>query len=176
MKIFILTGSPHKNGTSNTLVKEFIKGAKESGHEIDLYDVAKGNIHPCLGCDSCGMAGDCVQDDDGNMVLQKILKSDCLVFATPVYYFGMSAQLKTMIDRFYARTTEITRKRLKAVLITTAWNNDKVVMKAIEHHFRTIFDYMDFENKGMLLAKGSGTVSIMPSRYYVEAFNLGKSL
>ena len=64
MKILILTGSPHKNGTSNTLVKEFIKGAKESGHDIEVYDVAKGNMHPCLGCDFCGMDGDCVQKDD----------------------------------------------------------------------------------------------------------------
>ncbi|MFX1570907.1 MAG: flavodoxin family protein [Promethearchaeota archaeon] len=176
MKILILTGSPHKNGSSNTLVKEFIKGAKESGHDIEVYDVAKGNIHPCLGCDNCGMDGDCVQQDDGNMVLQKILKAECLVFATPVYYFGMSAQLKTMIDRFYARTMEITRKRLKAVVITTAWNDDNIVMKAIELHFRTIFDYMHFENKGMLFARGSGTVNLIPSRYYIEAYNLGASL
>jgi multimeric flavodoxin WrbA len=110
------------------------------------------------------------------MVLQKILKADCLVFATPVYYFGMSSQLKAMVDRFYARTMEITRKRLKVVLIATSWDSDDNVMKAIEHHFNTIFDYMHFKNKGMILAKGSGTVSMMPSHYYTEAFNVGKSL
>ncbi|MDE6318199.1 MAG: flavodoxin family protein, partial [Lachnospiraceae bacterium] len=93
MNILILCGSPHREGTSNTLVKEFIKGAEEAGHRTTVYDCARGNIHPCLGCECCGMNGDCVQKDDGNEVLKKLLAADAVVFATPVYYFGMSAQL-----------------------------------------------------------------------------------
>ena len=54
MKILILTGSPHKQGTSNTLVQEFVRGAEEAGHQITIYDCASGNINPCLGCDCCG--------------------------------------------------------------------------------------------------------------------------
>ena len=176
MKILVLEGSPHKKGTSNTLAEEFVKGATDSGHEVEIYDVAKGNIHPCLGCDYCGMNGNCVQKDDGNMVLQKLLNADAVVFVTPVYYFGMSAQLKMMIDRFYARNGAITRKHMKAVLITTAWNNDNVVMSAIEKHFQIIFDYLNFENRGMLLAKGAGFVGMMPKSYYKQAYDLGKNI
>lgn len=176
MNIFVLTGSPHKHGTSNTLADEFIRGARENGHSVEIYDAAKGNIHPCLGCDRCGMSGECIQKDDGNEVLNKLLASDIVVFVTPVYYFGMSAQLKTVIDRFYARNGAITAKRMGAILIATAWNDDPVVMSGIEEHFEIIFDYLSFENKGMLLAKGSGTVSMMPSRYKKEAYMLGKSI
>ena len=87
MKILILTGSPHKQGTSNTLVQEFVRGAEEAGHQITIYDCASGNINPCLGCDCCGMNGDCVRKDDGNEVLAKLLTADAVIFATPVYYF-----------------------------------------------------------------------------------------
>ena len=55
MKVLVLAGSPHKNGTSNTLVNEFIKGAKDSGKEVEVIDLARVNLHPCLGCDFCGM-------------------------------------------------------------------------------------------------------------------------
>ena len=176
MKILVLKGSPHKRGTSNTLANEFIKGAKEAGHSVDEYDCAQGDIHPCKGCDCCGMNGNCIQKDDGNEVLNKLLGCDVVVFATPVYYFGMSAQLKMMIDRFYARNGAITRKRMGAVLIATAWNNDSVVMKGIETHFDIIFDYLAFKNKGMILAKGAGTVGMMPEHYIKDAYELGRNL
>ena len=176
MNILILTGSPHKKGTSNTLVEAFQRGAKESGHQIEVYDCARGNIHGCLGCDACGMNGSCVQKDDGNQVLEKLLMADLVVFATPVYYFGMSAQLKTMIDRFYARNGAITGKHMKASLLATAWDDNAIVMKGIKTHFEIIFDYLNFQNAGMLLAKGSGNVEMMPRHYQEEAYKLGKNL
>ena len=64
MKILVLKGSPHKNGSSNLLADEFIKGAKENNHQIEEFDVAHANIKPCLGCDHCGMNGPCIQKDD----------------------------------------------------------------------------------------------------------------
>lgn len=120
MKILILTGSPHKKGTSNTLVGEFMRGAKEAGHIAEVYDCAYGDIHPCYGCDRCGMNGECIQKDDGNRVLKKLLDSDAVVFATPVYYFGMSVRLKMMIDRFYAKNGAITCRNMDAALFKTA--------------------------------------------------------
>ena len=64
MKIVILTGSYNLHGTSNTLIDEFIRGAKENGNEIVRFDTAHLNIHPCIGCNHCGMDGDCVFKDD----------------------------------------------------------------------------------------------------------------
>ena len=120
MKIIVLKGSPHIFGTTNTIASELIRGAKEKDHEVDVIDIAHSNLHPCLGCNRCGMNGRCVQKDDGNDILDKILASDCLVFVTPAYFFGVSAQLKMLIDRFHAKNRAITRKHLKVIYIAAA--------------------------------------------------------
>lgn len=101
MNILVIESSPHKHGSSNLLAEEFIRGAKERGHQVEIFDAARADLHPCLGCDACGMSGPCVQKDDMAQLREKILASDMAVFVTPLYYFGMSAQLKTVIDRFY---------------------------------------------------------------------------
>lgn len=67
MKVLIIKGSPHINGTSNTIANEFIKGAKVSHHDIKIFDAAHANLHGCLGCDCFGMSGECIQKDDGKM-------------------------------------------------------------------------------------------------------------
>ena len=175
MKIVVLTGSPHKNGTSNTLVDEFIRGAKESGHSITRFDTAFLSIHPCIGCDHCGMNGPCVFKDAMPEILDTILQSDMIVFATPIYYFGFSAQIKSAIDRFYSRNGAIQRKHLKSAFIATAWNNDETVMSGIKKHIDILIDYLNLDNQGMILAKGYGYTGASTEKYYKEeAYNLGK--
>ena len=175
MKILVLTGGPHKNGTSNTLVNEFIRGAMEAGHTITRFDTPFLNIHPCIGCDHCGMNGPCVFNDDMPNILDTILASDMIVFATPIYYFGFSAQIKSAIDRFYSRNGQIQRKHLESAFIVTAWNNDNQVMSAIEKHIEILIDYLNLENVGMVLAKGYGYTGAGIEKHYMEAsYNLGK--
>lgn len=176
MKIIVLASSPRKNGTSNTLVEKFALGALEAGKEVEVIDLARTSIHPCMGCDACGMDGDCIQKDKGNEILKKITESDAIIFASPVYYYNVSSQLKMMIDRFYARTMRITNKKLKAGVIMTAWNSDDLTYEAIDKFFDILFDYMDFTDIGRLYAKGAGTVQMMQKKYYEEAYNLGKNI
>ena len=177
MKIVVLTGSPHKNGTSNTLAREFIRGAEEAGHEVLRFDTAFLKIHPCIGCDHCGMNGPCAFNDDMPKVLDAILDSDMLVFVTPIYYFGFSAQIKSAIDRFYSRNGQIQRKHLKSAFIATAWNNDDQVMQGVEKHIEILIDYLNLDNEGMILAKGYGYTGASTEKHYMEeAYNLGKSL
>lgn len=177
MKIIVLAGSPHKKGTSNTLALEFVRGAKESGKEVEIIDLAHTDIHPCMGCDACGMNGDCVQKDKGNEILNKILESDAIVFASPVYYYNVSSQLKMMIDRFYAKTTKITNKNLKASVIMTAWNNDENwTYEAIDKYFDILFEYMHFKDSGRIYGACCGTISMMPKKYYEEAYKLGMEI
>lgn len=176
MKIVVLAGSPHKNGTSNTLVNEFIKGATEIGKKVELIDLAHINIHPCLGCNHCGMNGNCIQNDIGNEILDKILQADALIFVSPVYYYNISSQLKIMIDRFYAKTMQITNKRLKAGVIMTAWNNNDWTYEAIEKYFDILFDYMHFKKIKYIFGKGCQTVSMIPKKYYIDAYNMGKDI
>lgn len=176
MIITILTGSYNLEGTSNTLVNEFIRGANENTCEIHRFDTAHLNITPCTGCNTCGMDGECVYDDDMKEILNTILKSDLIVFATPIYYFAMTAPLKACIDRFYSRTMNVSSKRLKTVLITTCWNMDDSTVNPVIWHYEKMVDYMNYENNGMIIGKGCGTVNMMPNKFLTEAYNLGKKV
>ena len=151
MKIVLLEGSPNKNGSSNMLAEQFRKGAEEAGHSVQVIDAAHADIHPCIGCIHCGYEGPCVQKDDVNKIRQTILAADMMVFVTPLYYYGMSAQLKTLIDRFCAFNTSIQRKHMKSALLTVAWNNDTWTFEALESHYDTLVRYLNLEDQGRVL-------------------------
>ncbi len=177
MKIVVLKSSPHKNGSSNMLADQFIKGAEENGHEIVMLDVAKMNMHPCIGCDCCGMNGECVHKDNNSIIRDNLLSADMVVFVTPIYYFGMTAQLKTVIDRFYSYTTRLSNRHLKAVLITAAWDSNTDVMPYTANHYDKICRYMNFDNMGMVLGTGCGTPQMTKDSVHMnEAYQLGKSI
>ncbi len=177
MKIVVIKGSPHKNGSSNMLAEQFIKGAQEAGHTIIEMDAAHMDMHPCIGCEHCGMNGECVHKDDNHVIRDALLNSDMVVFVTPIYYFGMSAQLKMVIDRFYSYTTRLSGKGLKAALIAAAWDSGDDVMPYTAEHYKKLCRYMNFENVGMILGTGCGNPAMTKnSRYMEEAYQLGKSL
>ena len=177
MRIVIIKGSPHKKGSSNMLAEQFIKGAQEAGHTIVELDVAHMDIDPCLGCEHCGMDGPCVQKDDINEIRDSLLSADMAVFVTPVYYFGMSAQLKMVIDRFYSYTMKLSAKKLKAVLIAAAWDSNEDVMPYLLEHYKKLCRYMNFTDCGQVLGTGCGTPSMTKcSSHMEEAYRLGKSL
>ena len=94
MKIVILKGSPNRHGSSNTLAERFSEGAREAGHNIIEIDAAHANVSPCIGCVHCGYEGECSLNDDMDIFRKQILDADMMVFVTPLYYYGMSAQLK----------------------------------------------------------------------------------
>ena len=97
MRIVILESSPNRHGSSNLLAERFAQGAQEAGHQVAFVDVAHADIHPCTGCVHCGYEGPCVQKDDVEGIRRQLLAADMVVFVTPLYYYGMSAQLKTMV-------------------------------------------------------------------------------
>ena len=108
---------------------------------------------------------------------RRILASDMVVFVTPLYYFGMSAQLKTAIDRFYSFNDELSAKRLKTALIAAAWDSNDWTMHDLAGHYQTLCRYLHFNDQGMLLGTGCGTVSMtQSSRFPKLAYALGKSL
>ena len=177
MKIVVLEGSPNKNGSSNMLAEGFIRGVKEAGHSVKIVDAAHAKIHPCTGCIHCGYEGPCSQTDDMNEIRRTILDSDMMVFVTPLYYYGMSAQLKTLIDRFCAFNSSIQRKHMKSALLTVAWNSDNWTFDALEAHYKTLVKYLHLKDQGTVLGKGCGTPSMTQGSGYVErAYELGKHL
>ena len=110
-------------------------------------------------------------------IREKILAADMLVFATPLYYYGMSAQLKTMIDRFCAFNSSLQRKHMNSALLAVAWNSDGWTFEALEAHYKTLVRYLNFTDMGMVLGYGCGTPSMTQnSRYPQQAYTLGNRL
>lgn len=177
MKIVLLEGSPNKHGSSNLLADCFRQGAEEAGHTVEIIDAAHADIHPCTGCIHCGYEGPCVQKDDVEAIRPKILGADMMVFVTPLYYYGMSAQLKTLIDRFCAFNSSIQSKHMKSALIAAAWNSDSWTFEALESHYKTLVRYLNLTDMGMVLGKGCGSPAMTKhSPYTQRAYELGNRL
>lgn len=98
-KIFIVSSSPRKDGNSDTLANEFARGAAEAGHDVVKVNVRDLDLKFCLGCLYCQEHDRCVINDSMNAICPQVQSSDVLVFATPIYYYEMSGQLKTFLDR-----------------------------------------------------------------------------
>ena len=177
MKIIILEGSPNRKGSSNLLADCFKQGAEEAGHTVKIIDAAHADIHPCTGCIHCGYEGPCVQKDEMDRIRPKILEADMPVFATPLYYYGMSAQLKVLIDRFCAFNSSVQRRHMKSALLAAAWNSDDWTFEALESHYKTLVRYLNLPDMGMVLGAGCGTPSMTRhSQFPQQAYNLGNRL
>ena len=128
MKIFVIKSSHHKESSSNYLADQFIKGAMESRHKISEFDLKEHKVNPCTGCGYCGIytvdSGKCSQKDDMDIVWNQMMSSDMIVFVTPLYFWGMAAQLKALVDRFCVFSTELKKKQMKSAMIVAAWNDD----------------------------------------------------
>ena len=177
MKITILMGSPNQKGSTSILVEQFKKGAEQAGHVCDVLDICHANIHPCLGCVCCGYEGPCVQKDDVEQIRKKLLQSDMVVFATPLYYYGMTAQLKSVIDRFCAYNSSLNHRHLKSALLSVAWNSDDWTFEALTAHYKTLVRYLNLEDMGMVLGYGCGTPGMTRSSGYPQkAYDFGRGL
>ena len=177
MKIVILMGSPNKNGSTSLLAEEFARGAREAGHNVERIDAAHADVHPCTGCIHCGYEGPCVQKDGVDAIRAKILSADMIVFATPLYYYGMSAQLKALLDRFCAFNSSIQKKRMRSALISVAWNSDDWTFEALMAHYQTLTRYLNLTDMGTVLGYGCGTPSMTRrSPYPQQAYALGRGL
>lgn len=178
MKIVVINSSPHseRESTSRYLAQKFSEGAKSKGHEIFTFDAAQEETNPCQGCDHCGMDGPCIFNDAiSEKLMPKMLEADLLVLVTPLYYFGMSAQLKIVVDRFYARTGKLNGK--KSILLTTAWNNADWTFTALKTHYETLVRYMNWTDVGQVLATGCGYRSAVENSQFGDmAFKIGASL
>ncbi len=177
MKIVILAGSPRRNGNTNYMASRFKAGAEEAGHSVYTFDCAHADVKGCMGCNHCGMDGDCViKDDFTTILLPRLLEADMIVLCSPMYYFGFSAQIKAVIDRFYSRTYRLTGGKKTALLMAYANNADRDEHPMIAHYQR-LAQYMEWEDAGMVIAPGMWPAgSVNNSRYADECYKLGKSL
>ena len=186
-QILVLSGSPKKNGNTAILVRWFAEGARSRGAKVDVVNTAFLK-YKSTGCTSCRVCQsikkyECVIDDEVKPVLAKILKSDIVVMATPLYFFGPSAQLKLVFDRMFslykwdneADTMTSPLKAKMLVLIASAYED--VGLKELEAPFKIIADYTGMKFKS-LLVPNAGTSGEVYSKKGVreKAVALGKSV
>ena len=176
-KILVLSASPRKNGNSDLLCDEFIKGAQKSNHICEKVFLQGQNINPCFGCEVChDNNGKCVQKDDMSEILEKMVKADVIVMSTPVYFYTMDAQMKILIDRCVARYTEINNKEF--YFIATAAVQDQRYMERTIDGFRGFTDCLDNAmEKGVLYGNGvwkKGEVKNTP--HMKKAYEMGRNV
>ena len=153
-KVLILSGSPRKGGNSDILCDEFLRGAQDAGHKAEKIRVAEKKVAPCSGCYYCSThGGACVHKDDMADILQKMIDTDVIVLASPVYFYSISAQLKAVIDRTVARWLEVKDKEF--YYITTMADEEKASADTTLACFRGYADCVEgAAEKGVLVACG----------------------
>lgn len=153
-KVLILSGSPRKNGNSDILCDEFARGAMKSDNEVEKIRIADkkiGYCHACYYC--CDHGGECVIKDDMAEILQKIIDADVIVLASPVYFYSINAQLKTVIDRTVARWTEVKNKEF--YYIVTCADGEKEATETTLACFRGYADCVNGAvEKGVIYGTG----------------------
>ena len=179
MKILILCGSPHKNGTTNALAEALISGIDQSRHEVEKIQLAEKKIAPCLGCEYCKRNdGVCVQKDDMAALLPSVLAADVVVFVSPIYYFGFNAQLKAVIDRFYAVNARLKlQTQKKAILLTAGGGKEEWIPDGIFANYHTMLRYLNWTSLGQICALSCHVKDQLAQTTCLEqAKELGRSL
>lgn len=175
--VVVLSASPRKGGNSDLLCDQFIKGATESGNHVEKIFIQDKKINFCLGCMACQHnGGECVQVDDMNAILEKMIQADILVMATPIYFYNMDAQLKVLIDRSCARYQEISHK--KAYLITTCADTREDAMDVTIAGFRVFLDCLNHVREmGIISATGVTNIGDIKEKPEMsQAYQMGKSV
>ena len=150
MKITVLNGSPRKQNTT-FMVDAFVKGAEEAGHTVEVIQVGKMKIGGCLGCEYCHGKGEgqCIQKDDMEKVYPAFADCDMIVFASPIYYFGMTAQITAATQRVYAMMKW--PKATKAALLLSSMSPN--VYDGAIATYKGILGFTGIEDAGVFTAK-----------------------
>ena len=178
--ILILNGSPRKTGNTAGLTKAFAEGAESAGHKVTEFFLDSMNIHGCKGCFGGHSSQECpcVQKDDMTQIYPAVKESDVVVLATPLYYWNMSGQLRTAIDRLFALEEgdgNLLRghDRSSALLMAAEGHGFEDVVLYYDH----LMEHLRWNNLGHVLAGGNMDVGDIQGKSELEeAYQLGKSI
>lgn len=176
-RIVVLVGSMRKDGNTDLLAHSFADGASKN-NIVELVSVADYNINPCIGCNSCftKKRNQCFQNDDMPIIYDKLRNADIVVVASPVYFYGISAQLKTIIDRLHTpMRNEFHVKKLALLLVGAATLPE--LFDAIKLQYQLILNFFRLEDAGMVLVRGvKDKGDIRNNEALKEAYDLGLSI
>lgn len=179
-KIVILNGSPRRNGNTSELVKAFTKGTEETGNTVIEFFLDSMNIHGCKGCFGGHSSKECpcVQKDDMQQIYPAVKECDVIVLATPLYYWNMSGQLRTAVDRLFALEEgdgNLLRGHNRAcvLLMAAEGHGFEDVLLYYEH----LMEHLKWKNLGHVLAGGNGDIGDISGKPELkQAYELGKSI
>lgn len=181
-KVVCFLGSPRTNGNSEILAHALAKGAQQAGHSVSSLNCAKLDLNGCLDCRGCWKKNTpCVQSDDMALVYEKLEWADIFVFATPLYFFTWSTQIKPIWDRMLPYFGAEPLKRLvdkKAILLATAGDTEPSCFDGLKATFRHSCGYAGWPILGEICATGVyGKGDIVTSSDWIQlAENLGRNL
>ena len=189
-KILVVQGGGRANGNTAQLVSHFVKGAEESGHLVEVISLVKNEVKGCLGCNVCRYGKPCVQKDAFNGIVPQIKEADCIVFASPLYFWTVSARIKAFIERFYCIAEEDDNPPLDryekypvkdcALLMTSADDYFWTFEQAVSYYRFTMVNYIGFHDRGMVLAGGCGDTNGKPqierTAHLQKAYEFGKDI
>ena len=157
-EILIITGSPRRNGNTQQLAGAFKAGAEQSGHHVTVFDAASRTIGGCIACDTCWSRGTACSFTDGFTELEPLLeKADVIVLASPLYWFGLSAQIKAPIDKLYAYVREACLRPLKikeSVLLVCAGDSEEMIFDGVIGSYKNMCRYLNWQDRGMITVSG----------------------
>ena len=175
--IVIFVGSVRKNGNTARLAQSFAEGAAEKNN-VEIVSVADYNVNPCIGCNSCFTreGNQCFQNDDMVRIYDKLRNADIVVVASPVYFYGINAQLKAIVDRLHTPMRNTFRiKKLGLLLVGAA--ELKNLFDPLIMQYQMVLDFFKLESIGMVLVRGIKDIGdIEGSPALEEAYELGNSL
>ena len=184
--ILAVIGGGRPKGNTEQLVDAFAQGAETAGNQVEKILLRKTEVKGCTGCNACH--GFCVQKDDFNSLIPKIRKANLIVFASPLYYWTISSQLKAFIDRFYSieekelplHSHEKYAQKDSVLLMTAADHSSRTFEQAVSYYQFALVNYIGFRDKGMLLAGGCGSAyrksQIEGTDHLQKAYEFGKTL
>ena len=177
MNILILSGSPRRGGNTELLVEAFVKGASQK-HHVDVVSVHDYKVNPCMGCNACfkSESNSCVQKDDMPLIYEKMAVADMLVIASPVYFYGLSAQLKAVIDRCHNPIRDTFRIKKMALLLVGAATLPEL-FDSILAQYQLCLNFFKLEDAGRVLVRGvKDKGDIKNTNSLNEAFELGQQI
>lgn len=176
-KVLIISSSPRAKGNSARLAQSFAEGARSAGNEVEFVSLHDKQIGFCKGCFACQKTQRCVIHDDADVIREKMLTADVLVFATPIYYYEMSGQLKTMLDRGNPLFTADYAFRDVYVLTTAAEDEEYVPKRAVSGIEGWIECFEKARLAGSLFCGGVTNIGeIEGSGKLKEAYEMGRMI
>ncbi len=176
-KVLIIETSLRTGSNSDILAENFAKGAKDAGNDVETVSLKDKKIGFCTGCFACQKLGKCIIEDDANEITEKILEAEVVVWATPIYYYEMSGQMKTMIDRANSLYPRDYKFREVYLLSTAAEDEAYTDEKAVSGVNGWIDCFEKAEFKGKVFAGGVNECGeIKGHKALDEAYAMGKSI